>query len=75
MKSVDHISADHQAWIVDTGSPHYIKQVHDIKNLNVFEVGRAIRYSKDFEKEGINVNFVELDNKKIIVRTYERGVE
>ncbi|MBX9732548.1 MAG: diaminopimelate epimerase, partial [Chitinophagaceae bacterium] len=33
------------------------------------------RYSKPFEKEGINVNFVEPDAKKIIVRTYERGVE
>lgn len=75
MKPVDHISSDHQAWIVDTGSPHYVKEVHDLKNLNVFEVGRAIRYSKAFEKEGINVNFVQLDDKKIIVRTYERGVE
>ena len=39
--------------------------------------GREIRYSKEFEKEGINVNFVEQtsDPSKIIVRTYERGVE
>ena len=34
-------------------------------------------HCKDFEKEGINVNFVEQlsEEDKIIVRTYERGVE
>ncbi|MEJ7675246.1 MAG: hypothetical protein WKF59_21710 [Chitinophagaceae bacterium] len=35
-----------------------------------------MRNSKEFEKEGINVNFVEtLHNDTIYVRTYERGVE
>ena len=46
-------------------------------NTDVFKKGRDIRYSKDFEKEGVNVNFVEQlpDEDKILVRTYERGVE
>jgi diaminopimelate epimerase len=46
-------------------------------NTDVFKKGRDIRYSKDFEKEGINVNFVEQlpDEDMILVRTYERGVE
>ena len=35
-----------------------------------------IRYSPEFAKEGINVNFVEQKGPdKIVVRTYERGVE
>ena len=36
-----------------------------------------IRYSKDFEKDGINVNFIETmdGGDRIYVRTYERGVE
>ena len=43
---------------------------------DVFKEGHEIRYSKDFAAEGINVNFVEqTDEDKIIVRTYERGVE
>ena len=43
---------------------------------DVYKKGRDIRYSKDFELEGINVNFVEqAGDDKIIVRTYERGVE
>ena len=38
--------------------------------------GREIRFSSNFEKEGINVNFVEnLGEYSIYVRTYERGVE
>jgi len=41
----------------------------------VFKEGRSIRYSKDFEEKGINVNFVEDNGQRLMVRTYERGVE
>jgi diaminopimelate epimerase len=63
--------------MVDTGSPHYVKLVPQLANFDVFKKGHEIRYSREFEKEGINVNFVEqLDEPdKIFVRTYERGVE
>jgi diaminopimelate epimerase len=46
-------------------------------DMDVFTKGRNIRNSEHFQKEGINVNFVEQLEKrdKIIVRTYERGVE
>jgi diaminopimelate epimerase len=44
-------------------------------DINVVERGKEIRYSKHFQQNGINVNFVESFNNKIIVRTYERGVE
>jgi diaminopimelate epimerase len=45
-------------------------------DVDVYKKGRDIRYSKDYEVEGINVNFVEqATDDKIIVRTYERGVE
>jgi diaminopimelate epimerase len=63
-------------FVLNTGSPHYIKPVSDVMNLDVYKKGRDIRYSKEFETEGINVNFVEqAEDDKIIVRTYERGVE
>jgi len=63
-------------FILDTGSPHYVKSVSDVWNYDVVKEGREIRYSKRFAKEGINVNFVELGNEEnITVRTYERGVE
>lgn len=61
--------------ILDTGSPHYVKIVSDVRHFNVFEEGKDIRYSKDFRAKGINVNFAQSEDEGIIVRTYERGVE
>ena len=61
---------------IDTGSPHIIKYVEDVDTYDVFNEGRKIRNSAYFEKEGTNVNFVQLHNQnQISVRTYERGVE
>ena len=77
MNDVDDINNFHGDYTLNTGSPHYIKLVPQLATLDVYKKGKEIRYSKDFEKEGINVNFVEqLDEPdKIFVRTYERGVE
>lgn len=75
MKDVDGITNHHGDFVLNTGSPHYIKSVGDVMNMDVFAEGRHIRYSKEFAAEGVNVNFVEPAEKKIIVRTYERGVE
>ncbi|MFZ6023350.1 MAG: diaminopimelate epimerase [Bacteroidota bacterium] len=75
MKDVDEVNDYHGDTLLNTGSPHYIKSVQNIMELDVFHEGRNIRNSKDFITEGINVNFVEPENKHIIVRTYERGVE
>ena len=77
MKDVKGIKKNHGDFILDTGSPHYIKMVSDVMNFDIYKKGHEIRYSKDFEMEGINVNFVEQTEEvdKILVRTYERGVE
>lgn len=77
MKDVKTIKKFHSDFILDTGSPHYIKMVTNVMELDVFKKGSEIRHSKEFEEEGINVNFVEQLSEvdKIIVRTYERGVE
>jgi diaminopimelate epimerase len=75
MKNVSGIHNYHGDFILDTGSPHYVKSVPDVRDLDVYTEGKEIRYSKDFEAKGINVNFVESDDHNIIVRTYERGVE
>lgn len=61
---------------VDTGSPHYVKPVSDLPNIDVFTEGRNIRYSAGYAEKGINVNFVQREgDNNIAVRTYERGVE
>ena len=77
MKDVKTIKKFHSDYILDTGSPHYIKMVTNVMDVDVFKKGSEIRHSKDFEDDGINVNFVEQLSEvdKIIVRTYERGVE
>ena len=76
MNDVDLIVNHHSDFLVDTGSPHYVKLTPHLAEYDVVKKGREIRYSREFEKEGINVNFVEtLEEDKIFVRTYERGVE
>ncbi len=77
MKDVKNIGKFHGDFIVNTGSPHYVKMVTNVMNLDVFKKGYEIRHSKEFEDEGINVNFTEQLSEvdKIIVRTFERGVE
>lgn len=62
------------AYFLNTGSPHYVEFVDDVANYPVDEKGKYWRYHKDFEG-GTNVNFVELKDNCINVRTYERGVE
>ncbi|XOV92893.1 MAG: diaminopimelate epimerase [Bacteroidota bacterium] len=60
---------------IDTGSPHFILFVKDLNDVDVIQEGRKLRYDKRFAPGGTNVNFVELQDGKISVRTYERGVE
>ncbi|HUQ97354.1 MAG TPA: diaminopimelate epimerase [Chitinophagaceae bacterium] len=77
MKDVDAIKAVHDYFILDTGSPHYVQVLDDVMHLDVAKRGADIRYSREFAREGNNVNFVEetVERDKILVRTYERGVE
>jgi diaminopimelate epimerase len=60
---------------LNTGSPHYIKWVNDVHQVDVFNEGRNIRYNSTYKQDGINVNFLEWTNNALYVRTYERGVE
>lgn len=77
MKDVETVRKVRGDFILNTGSPHYVKIVNDVMDLDVYKKGRDIRYSKDYEDDGINVNFVEQmpEVDHILVRTYERGVE
>jgi diaminopimelate epimerase len=61
---------------VDTGSPHYVEFQEGIDELNLVSEARIVRYSDEYKEEGVNVNYVELqDSEHLKMRTYERGVE
>jgi diaminopimelate epimerase len=61
---------------VNSGVPHVVISVLRIDDVDVRREGAPIRYHEMFSPKGANVNFIEkLGDKKIVVRTYERGVE
>lgn len=76
MNDVAEVKKMGNDFVIDTGSPHYIRVVENVDDYPVVENGRSIRYSADFQPGGTNVNFIELrDSNTLFVRTYERGVE
>lgn len=61
---------------VNTGVPHAALLVTDIEKVAVEELGKKIRFHRDFAPAGTNANFVAVkDRHNLAVRTYERGVE
>lgn len=75
MIDVDSITDDAEAFVLNTGSPHYVSCVEGLSQKDVFKDGQAIRNSSRYAEQGINVNFVEDLGDHYFVRTYERGVE
>ncbi len=56
-------------FLCDTGVPHLVTFVSDL-NLYTKELAQKMRI-----KHNANVNFAKIEDKKIYVRTFERGVE
>ena len=77
------------ACYVDTGSPHVVVNIkdvlvdpkrqgvfyNDIQGFPVFSLGKEIRNLPEFYPAGTNVNFINIVDDKIFIRTFERGVE
>lgn len=62
-------------FLINTGSPHYVKFVDKMDQIDIFNEGKRIRSDKEFQPEGVNVNFVQRKDDRLVVRTFERGVE
>ena len=75
MCDVEKIEKGKDNFFLNTGSPHYVRFVKDVSKVDVVVEGKKIRNSNRFRLKGTNVNFVSIKNKKLFIRTYERGVE
>lgn len=75
MRNISDIENGEDFYFLDTGSPHYVRFVDQIEELDVVAEGRKIRYNERFRENGTNVNFVQTTDEGIMIATYERGVE
>ncbi len=73
--SVDGVNQE--GYFLDTGSPHFVNFVEQKGDLDdILNFGKRIRFSRRYESKGVNVNLVDtVAQDKILIRTYERGVE
>lgn len=61
---------------VNTGVPHVVVMKDSVEEVDVFGLGREIRYHEAFAPAGTNVNFICRQKPgQLAIRTYERGVE
>ena len=76
MQDVDDVKTYSTYAFLDTGSPHHVEFVKDIKDIDVPTQGAMIAHNDTYGVEGTNVNFVALGkDRQIEIRTFERGVE
>jgi len=73
---LDQFSSIHYVW---PGTEHLVCFTKNIHNFPVEYWGPILRKDRKLGPEGANVNFVEVDKSRqedrLIVRTYEKGVE
>jgi len=76
MKSVHEILKRNNEYILNTGSPHFVRLSSDLSTDTIVSYGREVRYHEEYKKDGINVNLMSVvANDEISIGTYERGVE
>ena len=60
---------------IDTGSPHLIRLHQNIDKIDIVKEARELKLKYSEYTDGLNINFCEISDSKIKLRTYERGVE
>ena len=76
MSEVSQIDIHPDYVFLNTGSPHHVTLVEDLRATDVRAIGSQIRYGQLYGDAGSNVNFVkQIDAASFAIRTYERGVE
>ena len=76
MNDVSKIINVKDGYILNTGSPHYVRKIDSLSNIDLIKESRLIRNDKSISDKGVNVNFAEVKHSsQLKLRTYERGVE
>ena len=75
MLDVKEIKQFDNYFLLNTGSPHYVQFVDNIEVFDIIAEGRKIRYNEKCAPDGLKVNFVQIKENQLFVRTYERGGE
>ncbi len=66
---------------VNVGSDHFVINVNDldmgsVQDIKIDELSPPVRHHKTFAPRGVNVNYYDIiEADKLILRTFERGVE
>lgn len=73
---LEYLEGWEKAYFVNTGVPHVVVRVKDLRNHPVKEQGEAIRSHPLFAPAGTNANFMKVAGPdELEIRTFERGVE
>lgn len=75
MQNVSSIVEYEDGYFLNTGSPHFVKFVESISEINVKDEGLKIADEPRFAPARTNVNFVDFNDGKWHIATFERGVE
>lgn len=70
----DYVDVNSQHFVIDYKKSPFASQ-YDFFAFPIKEIAPQIRFHKEFQPKGVNVNFYLASEDKIYLRTYERGVE
>ncbi len=69
-------NSEYKFQYVNVGSDHLVLFVDELERIDIQSLGSELRYHKIVMPKGANINFVKvIDQNRIQIRTYERGVE
>ncbi|MDD9139635.1 MAG: diaminopimelate epimerase [Candidatus Cardinium sp.] len=76
LKDINHaIQPLYTGYFINNGTNHYVEVVDDVQQVNMAVMAFPRRKMVPFEKEGVNLSFVQLMHDSIFVRTCECGLE
>ncbi len=70
------VGLDRPVDFVNTGVPHAVAWVDDVRSVDLPACGKLVREHERFAPHGTNANFAQVEaDGSVTVRAYERGVE